>query len=146
VLPYGRGGDGNKRFTYILYSRDNPSVCYYLMIQFLKLNGSQANLIESNKNYPTDSIVIFAVDEENKVLGRVAILVLPHIENLEIVDDNNNGLLMKQLLTQAEGVLKELNRTCAVSFITNNNEKAIDYAQRYGYEKLPMTVWMRDLS
>lgn len=116
------------------------------MIQFLKLNGSQARLIEPDKDYPIDSIVIFATDEENKILGRIAIISLPHIENLEIEDSNNNGLLMKQLLTQAENTLKELNRTCAVSFISNDNEKALDYAQRYGYEKLPMTVWMRDLT
>lgn len=115
-------------------------------MQFLKLNSVQANLVESDKNYPSDSIVILAIDDENKILGRIVIISLPHIENLEIEDNNSNGFLMRQLLTQAEDVLRELNRTCAVSFISNNNEKALDYAQRYGYEKLPMTVWMRDLT
>lgn len=116
------------------------------MLQFLKVNGTKANLIEPNKSYPIDSIVIFAINEENKILGRVAIISLPHIENLEIEEGNNNGLLMKQLLTQAENVLKELNRTCAVSFIADENEKAIDYAERYGYSRLPMTIWLRDLT
>jgi hypothetical protein len=111
------------------------------------MNGRKANIVEPDKNWPNDSLIIFAIDEEtDRIMGRVAIISTPHIENLEIEKDNNNGLLMKQLLEQAENVLKELNRTCALSFIEASNEKAIDYAKRYGYKQLPLTVWLRDLT
>ena len=113
-------------------------------MEFLKLTGSQARLVEPHKEWPIDAFVIYAIEDE-KILGRIAIVVLPHIENLEVEDNNKNGFLMKQLLEEAENVLKNFNRTCAASFIMNDNLTAINYAKRLGYEKLPAEVYIKSL-
>lgn len=113
-------------------------------MEFLKLTGTQARLVDSTTEWPIDSLVIFAVEDE-KIIGKVAILVLPHIENLEIDKNNKNGFLMKRLLEEAENVLRDFGRNCAASFIMNGNDDLTNYAERIGYKQLPATVWIKPL-
>lgn len=119
--------------------------------QYELFTGLEAKTIEIAKPidsvstpWPDDSIILYAI-ENNEIIGRTAIIQLPHIEGTWIREDKRNGTVGIRLISKIENVLEEANRTSVFSFIHNSQPELASYMERLGYELLPLKVYTKPL-
>jgi N-acetylglutamate synthase-like GNAT family acetyltransferase len=117
-----------------------------LSIEIRRLEASQydvlPNIADGYCPEPAKSIVVIAANE-SKIIGRIMLLTPAHIEAIFIEPAWRNGIVMNMLVdaieleARAEGIVKVL-AYAADSQMEN-------YIERFGYKKLPLTVWEKNL-
>lgn len=116
-----------------------------MSIEYKIANGAIArNIDPQSLPWPDDSKVIYAF-ENDQIVGRLAIMFLPHIEGAWIREDKRNGILLTRLFEQVEQILKQDSRTTALSFIKEDEINIIDLAVKQKYKQLPYKVFLKDL-
>lgn len=115
-------------------------------MEFISVTGSQAKDIDpKHKDWPESSVTIFLKDE-NKIIGQIAVIGVFHIEGLELDEEFRNGIWFSKLVTKAEELIKELNKSCAFAFIKDATPEMYSYMDRLNYKVLPVTTWIKDLT
>jgi len=121
-------------------------------MKFGIVTPEEAKLIEDAKipqeqkvAWPPDSTIIYALDENNEVVARMGLVILPHIEGTWIREDKRNGLNAKRLMDQMENYLIETGRGGAFAFIESSNEELKGYMERLGFTELPLKVYFKNL-
>lgn len=114
-------------------------------MQFLKVHAKEAKEIDpQHRDWPENSIILFAKNGSEEIVGQIAVIAMPHIEGLEIKE--GYGFLLPKLLEEAEEVLRSLGRNCAISYINSIDIKTISQAIRLGYQWHPFGVFIKDLT
>lgn len=96
-------------------------------------------------NWPEGSYVVGAFTEEDKLVGRIAVVELPHIEGTWVDPEYRNGLLPAKMVRAVENGMKAIGRSHVFAFAPNDIPEIADYLQRFGYEAFPVTVWVKKL-
>lgn len=95
--------------------------------------------------WPADTVVLGAFDEEERLVGRTAIVTLPHIEGAWIAEPYRGQHILIRLIHSLESLLRLLGRTHAFSFAADNSPEISGYLERLGYVRQPLSVWVKDL-
>ena len=90
---------------------------------------------------PNNTIVAVALDGD-KIVGRLAILNLPHLELLWINPEYRNGLILRRLEQTLINKLKNMGAGLALAFAVN--KKMESYLSRLDYTEIA-TVWKKEL-
>jgi hypothetical protein len=92
---------------------------------------------------PAMSVAVVAMDGE-RLVGKVLLVILPHVEGPWIHPDYRGGLIAKRghdLL--AEAVKEKWNITKLFAF--GATEEIEGYLKRLGYTKEPLSVWSKEI-
>ena len=92
--------------------------------------------------WPPDTIVLGAFSGD-ALIGRTAIVSLPHIEGTW--SSKENPWTAFRLIKSLEALLKYLGRTHVFSFVLDSQPEIPGYLTRLGYEKQPLSVWVKRL-
>lgn len=115
------------------------------MIKFQLMLGEAAREIDPEHfPWPFDTLVLFAFEDE-KVVGRSAILNMPLIEGTWVADAYRGSTLMPRLVKEVEKLLFDLKKTHSMAWQNTEQPEVADYLTRMGYTKLPIAVWTKEL-
>lgn len=122
-------------------------------IEFRVVDGEEARLLDPAKlDWPLDSKVLFAF-ENNQVVGRSSLTIMPMIavvntsliEGSWVREDKRGTSLAFRLIKKVEDLFRENNKTHALAFAYDAQPEIADYLTRVGFEKLPLTIYMKQL-
>lgn len=117
------------------------------MIDIRRLTLSEYSLLDSFedafKPQPDKGISIVAMNNFD-VIGRAFILTPAHLEGVLVKPAWRNGTLLQRLVDAAE--LEARAEGITKLFAYAIDDKKADYLWRLGYEKLPWSVWGKDLA
>ena len=110
------------------------------------MTGPEMNQIPQpdGVQWPDDSLFVCAFEGE-KLVGRMGLIAIPHIEGTWVDGEHRGSTLAFRLLEEMEKQVAELGRSYVFAFI---NEKAHDleeYMVRCGYSRLPFVVYGKEL-
>src|SRR6266404_3929097 len=94
--------------------------------------------------WPESSLVIYAFEGE-EVVGRTAVIDLPHIEGTWVTESKRGTMLANRLIHCIESEIKSYNRTHVFAFAKNDQPEVSQYLERVGYKPFPVSVWMKEL-
>lgn len=113
------------------------------MIEFIQLDGKEAREIDPQGiQWPDGTLVLYAV-EQGEIVGRQAYLLLPHLEGAWVKDERRGGTLAYRLIRKTEEVVAETGYPAVFAYVLDSQPEVADYMERMGYEKLPLTIWMK---
>jgi len=92
---------------------------------------------------PAGSILIGVKDEEGQILARSGIVNLPHIEGTWVTPLRRKSSLGFKMIRTLEHVARRLGKTHIFAFAHDTQPEVSDYLKRLGYEKQPLTVWVK---
>lgn len=112
------------------------------MIEFLKLDGKEAREIDPEGiQWPDGTLVLYAV-KQGEIRGRQAYLLFPHLEGAWVHPDERGGTLAYRLIKETEKVVAE-SYPAVFAYVMDNQPEIADYMQRMGYEKVPVSLWVK---
>ena len=115
-------------------------------MDFRVLTGQAAREADPNgTEWPDSAYVLFAFDAD-RVVGRVALLPIPHIEGFWLAEDKRKGALGLRLMSMIEAVLKADGKTHAMAFSFDEQPEVGGYLARLGYSPLPVTTHVKELT
>ena len=106
--------------------------------------GYDAQLDGKEIVWPSDSLVVYAHDDQG-VAGRTSLIELPHIEGTAVREDKRGGRLAAQLITTLEETAKQFGRSHVFAFALDDQPEVSDYLRRFGYERFPVEVFVKNL-
>lgn len=91
--------------------------------------------------WPSGAVLLGCFSPENRLVGRIGVLLLPHIEGLW-VDPNERGVgdIARALHTQIEDASRELGRQFVFAYVPEDLPGMGSHLRRAGYEPLNFTV------
>jgi len=114
-------------------------------ITFVAVAGPEAQDIDPDHLAgPANAVVSFAF-RNGKVIGRSAIIQLPHIEGTWIADEERGSTLGARLIREIEKGLKNSGKTHAFAFADSFNDEVKGYLERFGYKRQTLDVYMKEL-
>lgn len=115
-------------------------------IRYEIFSGKFARAIDIEKlPWPDDAKVIYAFDENDQIIGRIALMNVLHVEGAWIKNDRRNGIVLGRLFEKVEELLKEDNRTSALSFIKEDAKEIIAQMPKANYIQLPYKVFLKPI-
>ncbi len=98
--------------------------------------------------WPAGSLVIGAFDTTGKLIGRIGMVELPHIEGIWVAEEHREGLLESSLtyalVERLLDITELISRDKVLAFVSDDKPGIGSIAERHGFRKLPLTVWMRE--
>lgn len=114
-------------------------------MEFRVLNGTEARAADpQGQEWPDNTEAIIAVEDE-KVVGFTAWLFLPHIEGTFVVPEKRHTSLGFRLVRNMEQLLAARNISHSFAYAYDRQPEVSDYLERLGYEKIPVSVWIKPL-
>lgn len=94
-----------------------------------------------------ESAVILGAWRGEKLVGRLGVLALPHIEGLWVDEDEreSGGQIARELHRQVEAASAELGRPAVFAYVPADLPGMRSHLQRVGYEKIQMELWGKSL-
>lgn len=115
-------------------------------------SGIEANILEAYKldesirfPWPPISHILYAIDEDKNIVGRIGILQLPHIEGTWVREDYRKGFVAVRMLSKIEEFIADNDRKAAFAFVKSDDIDIQNYMQRFGYVELPLKVYIKSL-
>jgi len=96
---------------------------------------------EPNDISPENTAVIAAFDG-NRLVGRLAVLNVPHIEGVWIDRQYRNGTMLSRLERKAVEILRECGASAVLAVAINN--KIEGYLERLGYKRIG-SLWSKEV-
>lgn len=90
---------------------------------------------------PEHSIALVG-ENSQKIVARIFLIPLSHIEGTFIEAPWRGGVLLKRLFETLELEARAEGLTKLMAYIAPENET---YIERLGYKKMPITVWSKEL-
>ena len=94
---------------------------------------------------PENMSIIGAFTDDGTIVGRTVLLELAHMEGPWIELPYRNSLVGAKLAEATEREAKESGRSGLFCFIEEGNKTIEDYATRFGYARVPLTLWFKEL-
>jgi len=91
---------------------------------------------------PDNSLVAVAVDDDDKVIGRMAIVQLPHLEGSWVAPAHRGSTVGARLEKTCVNKLKELGAATVIGFAPDDTLEL--YLKRLGYTKFA-TAWKKEI-
>lgn len=90
-----------------------------------------------------ESAVILGAWRDDKLVGWLGSVVIPHIEGLWVdeVERESGGQIARELHRQVERASAMLGRRIIFAFVPDDKPGMGSHLLRNGYEKLPITIW-----
>lgn len=89
-----------------------------------------------------DSSLALVVEEEGKIVGRMMLIPMYHIEGTWIEQEHRGGQILARMMKHMEDAAKSKGLTKLLSYATPEVES---YIERLGYTKQQLTVWAKDI-
>lgn len=96
-------------------------------------------------NWPPDTVLIVAKDNQGEIAGISTILQLAHIEGTWVRESERGTPLAYRLVKRVEQRLKDAGKTHAFAFVDVAQPEVLGYMARLGYSKMPMIVMSKEL-
>lgn len=113
--------------------------------EFRVLSGEAAREIDPDGiAWPDEALVIYAL-EGDKIVGRQAMMVLPHLEGAWVDEARRGGTLAARLVKKAEELLSASGRSHVFAF-SYDQQPVGDYLERFGYSRFPVTTYVKELT
>ena len=93
--------------------------------------------------FPAEALMLGAVDADGKVVGRIVLMSLLHIEGTWVDEAHRGGSLAVRLVRKAENMLADNGFTSAIAYTSEEQPEIGEYLQRFGYSRLPLTIWQK---
>ena len=93
---------------------------------------------------PDQSIAVAAMEDSGNIVGWIFLVAPVHVEGIFISEAHRGGLLMHRLVERAEEEAKKLGLTKLLAY--GQNKEMDGYIARLGYEKLPWSIWQKDIT
>lgn len=91
---------------------------------------------------PGNSIAVVALNKDGKPVGRMTLVVMPHLEGTYIDLDERGGFLGYRLQKAIE---KEARNLGVKKYFAYCEPEHGQYLERLGYKKLNLEVWEKDV-
>lgn len=116
------------------------------MVQFIQLNGADATRVDpTGQEWPQQASVAFGLGSDGAVVARIGALDLAHFEGLWVREDHRRGTTGPRLMKIAEDMVRRLGRKAILTFVLDSDPALQGYAERLGYAKLPVSVYIKEL-
>lgn len=94
---------------------------------------------------PPEFAFVAAFDSHG-LAGRMGMVPLPHIEGTWVRPDLRGSRTGIKLLREIEKIVSDSGRTHVWAFAYDEQPEIRSYYERMGYVKMPLTVWVKDLT
>ena len=94
-------------------------------------------------NWPVDSIVMYCF-EDNKVIGRMGLMSFKIVEGTWAHPDKKGTSVAYRMMRQMEAMVAYLGEP-AINAFSADDQPVSDYLERYGFERLPITLYTKSL-
>jgi N-acetylglutamate synthase-like GNAT family acetyltransferase len=85
-----------------------------------------------------------AESRDGKLVGRIFIVSVAHLEGIYVDESRRGSALMNLLVQRAEGELRMIGASTAFAY--GNGQVMEDYIARLAYLKEPWSVWRKELA
>lgn len=93
--------------------------------------------------FPPESVMLGAVDADGKIVGRIVLMSLLHIEGTWVDEAHRSGSLAVRLVRKAENLLADNGFTSAIAYTADVQPEIGEYLERFGYSRLPIAIWQK---
>jgi len=94
---------------------------------------------------PPEFTVLAAFDDKG-LAGRTTVVTVPHIEGTWVREDLRKTRIGYVMFKEMENFVRSLGRTHTLAYAYDEQPEVADYLARLGYERLPLTIWAKDLT
>lgn len=101
-----------------------------------------AAVAEGHVPSPDASIAVVATDE-GRVVGRMFVVFVAHLEGTWVESESRGGAVVRRLFDRIQGEAKSAGLGRVMAYSTSGEHDA--YLHRLGFERMPWTVWGKDL-
>lgn len=109
------------------------------------LTGVEARSVDpSGLPWPDTSEVICAF-EDGKLVGRIGYIFLPHMEATWVAEEKRGGTLAFRLVKAMEKLVAASGSPAVFAYAYDQQPEVGEYLQRIDYQKLPLTIWMKNV-
>jgi hypothetical protein len=109
------------------------------------MTGAAARAVDpEHVQRPPDSTVLYA-RENGEIVGRTAIIELPHVEGTWVAESKRGSSLALRLIRKLEEEVAALGRSHLFAFAFDSQPEVSEYLERVGYTRFPVTVWAKSL-
>ena len=105
----------------------------------------QAEALDGVRFPRENSIFIGAINSDGKVVGRIVLMSLVHLEGTIVAEDYRGSSAAIRLVAEAEQTLMGLGFNSAIAYTPMADAKIGAYMQRVGYQRFPVEVWQKFL-
>lgn len=91
---------------------------------------------------PAMTTAVVALNENDEMVGRMYLCLMPHIEGTWVRDDYRSGSVGFRLEKEMEKVCKELGVSKVMAYCGPELET---YMERLGFTKAPVSVWVKEM-
>ena len=95
--------------------------------------------------WPEDSLHVVAFGDDGRMLARVGLIAIPHVEGTWVDPSLRGTTTAARLLSRMEREVRELGRSHLFAFAEDSKPEVSEYLERFGYKKFPATVWVKEL-
>jgi hypothetical protein len=117
------------------------------MIEFETMMGEEANKVDPEGfKWPWDTLVLWA-KENGEIVGRTTAMNLTVVEGTWCAEKYRGGTLAYRLLRQLEEIMAAppISKTASLAMIADAQLELGDYMRRVGYERVPVTFYVKSL-
>ena len=93
--------------------------------------------------FPPEQSVVVIAEDDREIVGRVMLLAPAHMEGPYIIPKFRGSGLLFRLERRIVNEAKNLGASRILAYAAN--EQIESYLARLGYERLPMTVWIKEI-
>lgn len=121
-------------------------------IEFIEVGGIEARQFDPEIEWPEDSRVVLAI-ENGEMVGRSSLSAIPmasilnfsFVEGSWVHESKRGTSLAYRLLKKVENVFRSNGKTHALAMAHDDQPAIGDYLIRFGYARLPVTVYVKQL-
>ena len=106
---------------------------------------NQAEALDGVQFPPENSLIIGAVTNSGKVIGRIVLMSLVHLEGTHVAEPFRGTPVALKLVAEAERTLRSNGLTSVIAYTPETDPTIGQYMKRVGYERLPVEVWQKFL-
>jgi N-acetylglutamate synthase-like GNAT family acetyltransferase len=93
--------------------------------------------------WPIDTIGVLAIEDDKSVVGQTAIINLPVIEGTIVAEERRGTTLLYRLIKRVEELYRELGKSHSWAMAASPEVES--YLERLGYQKVPVTLYTKEL-
>ena len=111
------------------------------------LDPSERHLAKDPGNvpWPEDCLIVAAFDDQDVLVGRMALIAIAHIEGTWVAPEYRGTTLTLRMIQRMESEIRKLGRTHVFAYIPKEDTKLLEYAEKIGYQEFPCKVYVKEL-
>src|SRR5215469_9379570 len=108
-------------------------------------NRAAAQADPRGVDWPAGTSAVVLRDTDGTVKAFAAVIVLPHIEGLWVAENARHSSIPAHFVKALEDIIRNNGLSHVWTFANDADPKFKTYLDRFHYERMPFSVYMKDL-